>query len=182
MSPVLIALSALALGGTLFFLYRYCKRRNGIDGGLSLVVLGLLVLGPLGGFVAIGWLQSIANSHPALAENPYWDLYYTFAILVTSFSIAASIFGGAGLVTSKQRSAVIRAQTSIWLAGPVANGLFLFVAGKVAALVAVKGPDFFPGILLPLALAIAASASHILACRDGNEKPSASMVRTRGLR
>ena len=121
------------------------------------VVLGLLVLGPLGGFVAIGWLQSIANSHPALAENPYWDLYYTFAILVTSFSIAASIFGGAGLVTSKQRSAVIRAQTSIWLAGPVANGLFLFVAGKVAALVAVKGPDFFPGILLPLALAIAAS-------------------------
>jgi hypothetical protein len=157
LNPIHVVFPALALGGALLALYRYGKRRNGIDGALALLVSGLLVLSPIQHIAAIGFLQTAASDYPAVAASPYWDLYYTFAIFITTLSLAVSIFGGMGLLVSKRRSAVIKAHIAIWISGPLVTALYLLIAGKVAALYAGTAPDWVSGFLPNLGLAILAS-------------------------
>lgn len=160
-----MAIPALALGGVLIALYRYGKKRNGIDGWLALLVIGLLVLSPIQRIAAIGVLQTAASDYPAVAASPYWDLYYTFAIFITTLSLAVSVFGGVGLIVSKRRSAVIKALIAIWISGPLVTALYLLIAGKVAELSSGITTDWVTGLLPSLGLAILASAYLVRSSR-----------------
>ena len=158
MNPVFIAVSALALLGVLLALYRYFKRLNGIHGGLTLIVLGLLIANPLYRLDSINWLQNMAGRHPDVANSPYWDICYTAAIFLTALSIAVGIYGGMILATGKARSTVVRSTMAIWLAVPVVNTLYLLIAGEVAELTSSAAPGFVAGTLPALGLAVVATA------------------------
>lgn len=158
MNPVLSVVFALCLVGLLFFAYRRIGASYGLRGGLALIGLILLAVNPLYRMAAVGYLQVIANQHPAIVANPYWDLYYTFTIFLTAAALVLSVYGGVGILTGRRRTIVWRALLALWVSGPLVNALYLFIAGRVAALAAVPAPDFMLGMLPPLAVCLLATA------------------------
>lgn len=165
MNPVLSIVLALGLLGLLFFAYRRIGASYGRRGGLALIALVLLAINPLYRMAAVGYLQIIANQHPAIVANPYWDLYYTFTIFLTAAALVLSVYGGVGVLTGQRRSIVWRALIALWVAGPLVNALYLFIAGKVATLAAVPAPDFLLGMLPPLAVSLLATAYLLTAAQ-----------------
>lgn len=165
MNPLLSIPLALGLAGLLFFAYRRIGTGYGLRGGLALIALVLLAINPLYRMAAVGYLQVVANQHPAVAINPYWDLYYTFAIFLTAAALVLSVYGGVGVLTGRRRSSVWRALIALWVSGPLVNALYLFIAGQVAALATVAAPDFVLGMLPSFAVSLLATA-YLLTARQ----------------
>ncbi|WP_079435281.1 hypothetical protein [Zoogloea sp. LCSB751] len=158
MNPVVSVVLALGLAGLSFFAYRRIGAAYGRRGGLALIALVLLAVNPLYRMAGVGYLQLVVNQHPAVAIDPYWDLYYTFAIFLTAAALVLSVYGGVGVLTGRRRSSVWRALIALWVSGPLVNALYLFIAGQVAALAAAPAPDFVLGMLPPLAVSLLATA------------------------
>lgn len=165
MNPLLSTALALGLAGLLFFAYRRIGAAYGLRGGLALIALVLLAVNPLYRMAAVGYLQAIANQHPAIVANPYWDLYYTFTIFLTAAALVLSVYGGVGVLTGRRRAIVWRALIALWVSGPLVNALYLFAASQVAALAAVPAPDFMLGMLPPLATSLLATAYLLTAAQ-----------------
>lgn len=165
MNPLLSVVLALGLAGLLFLAYRRIGTTYGRHGGLALIALVLVAVNPLYRMAAVGYLQVLVNQHPAVAANPYWDLYYTFAIFLTAAALVLSVYGGVGVLTGRRRSIVWRALIALWVSGPLVNAVYLFIAGRVAALAAAAAPDFLLGMLPPLAVSLAATAYLLTAAQ-----------------
>lgn len=112
---------------------------SGVGGWLLLLVIGMLALGPLLGAGRINAdFMMIESQYPSLGSLAEWNAFKRTTWWAFAVVAAISIYGGWGLVSSRDWSAVNRAKVILWLTGPVASivlAIFipLVVYGKTEA-------------------------------------------------
>jgi len=122
---------------------------SGVGGWLLLLVIGMLALGPLLGAGRINADFMMAErQYPNLGSLTEWialkrTTWWTFAAVA-----AISIYGGWGLVSSRDWSVVNRAKVTLWLTGPIASIVLaivvpLAVFGKTEA----SNPQFIGALI-----------------------------------
>lgn len=95
---------------------------SGVGGWLLLLVTGMLALGPLLGAGRIGAdFMMTENQYPNLVSLAEWNAFKRTTWWAFTVVAAISIYGGWGLVSSRNWSVVNRAKVILWLTGPIAS-------------------------------------------------------------
>ena len=112
---------------------------SGVGGWLLLLVIGMLALGPLMGAGRINANFMVAeHQYPNLASLAEWNAFKSTTWWAFAAVAAISIYGGWGLMSSRDWSVVNRAKVILWLTGPIASVVLavfipLVVFGKTEA-------------------------------------------------
>lgn len=94
----------------------------GVGGWLLLLVIGMLALGPLLGAGRINADFMMAErQYPNLGSLAEWYAFKRATWWAFAVVAAISIYGGWGLVSSRDWSVVNRAKVILWLTGPIAS-------------------------------------------------------------
>ena len=101
-------------------------------GWLALLIAGLVFFGPLVGMGQIsGDLYQTESQYPQLLNVPAWGSYKTLTWAVFIVAVALSVVAGVRLLRTRKRSAVSFAIAALWLSGPVAAIIMVFILPAV---------------------------------------------------
>lgn len=94
----------------------------GIGGWLSLLILGMMVLGPLFGFIRINAdISTVEHQYPELTSIDQWRLYKLSSWLTFLIFSGLGFYGGWRLARSTTWITVKLAIAVLWIIGPVAS-------------------------------------------------------------
>ena len=101
---------------------QYKEGPTGIGGWLTLLIAGLMILGPLMGLGRLSSdIISVEKQYPGIESVANWNAY-KYAVWITFATISAiSFWGGLGLERRRVPSAVSNAKVVLWIIGPVAS-------------------------------------------------------------
>ena len=116
---------------------------TGVGGWLALLVFWLLMLGPLTtvGNTYRGFADA-AEHLPDLAGNPQWPVFRQITWIVVACSSALSIAAGYRLLMDHTPSSVSLAKWFLWIVGPTASALHVFIVPSVVLDAPIGDADF----------------------------------------
>lgn len=94
----------------------------GVGGWLLFLVVSMIVLGPILGIVRIA--ADFANAerqYLAIAHSAGWTTFKSITWWIFSLLAALSVYGGWGLAKGNGWSVVKRAQSILWISGPIGS-------------------------------------------------------------
>jgi len=102
---------------------------SGVGGWLAILVVGLTIIGPLWGFSELStYFRKSVEEFPRLASNARWQNYEHASWLIFTASAVISFAGGLRLWKTHLPESVRFAIIALWLAGPLANVLYIVSA------------------------------------------------------
>lgn len=125
------------------------QQLSGVGGWLSLVVVGLIILGPLLGLGRLTEeLRSAEEAFPNLASNSAWHTYKQLAWTIFAATVAISISAGYRLWKIHIYESVRFAILALWLAGPA--GQLAYIVAALFSFGLTTGKTALPEILVGL--------------------------------
>lgn len=96
----------------------------GVGGFLLFLVVGMIFLGPLGGFLKIyNEIADIERRTPAIRNMDAWTQLKVGTYWVHAVASGLSIWAGFGLLKDRRSTVVFRAIVVLWIVGPVMSAV-----------------------------------------------------------
>ncbi|WP_353193427.1 DUF2569 family protein [Pandoraea pnomenusa] len=126
---------------------------RGLGGWLAFLIFALLVIGPCVtlGEAYVGFAE-LERAYPGLRGSELWGRFRMLSWAVIIVSIGLSYWAGMRLILRREPSSVWITQFAIWLSGPCATAVHLFVvpvivSGSVAVITHIDTPQLIVEIV-----------------------------------